>query len=96
MDLFLDSVVHVRGVIRVQLIDHNFVRQLYSEPVSIDSDFLDQISTFDAHFLFSNKMLDDNVRHVVSEGVTILVQPMHRAEDQVVRRYGTVLAPDGL
>ena len=47
-------------------------------------------------FLFSNEMLYNDVRHVISECVTILVQTVHRTEDQLIVCYSTILTPNSL
>ena len=41
-------------------------------------------------------MLYDDVSHVVSEGVAILVEAVHRTEDELVARDCPVLTPHSL
>lgn len=48
-DLLLDAVVHVRGVVRVQLVDENLLGQLDGEAVPVDGDLLHQLATLDPH-----------------------------------------------
>lgn len=48
-DLLLDAVVHVRGVVRVELVDENLLGQLDGEAVPVDGDLLHQLATLDPH-----------------------------------------------
>lgn len=48
-DLLLDAVVHVRGVIRVELVDEDLLGQLDGEAVPVDGDLLHQLATLDPH-----------------------------------------------
>ena len=41
-------------------------------------------------------MLYDDVSHVVSEGIAILVEAMYRTEDELVARYRPVLTSHNL
>ena len=47
-------------------------------------------------FLVCDEVLYDDVGHVVPVGITVLVQAVHRAEDQLVVRDRTVLTPHSL
>lgn len=48
-DLLLDAVVHVRGVVRVELVDEDLLGQLDGEAVPVDGDLLHQLATLDPH-----------------------------------------------
>ena len=65
-DLLFDAVMHVGGVVGVQLVNDDFIRKLNSQSVTINGYLLDQIPAFDAHFLIRDQVLNDHVRHVVS------------------------------
>lgn len=43
-NLLLDPVVHVRGVVRVELIDEDLLGQLDRQAVSVDGDLLHQLT----------------------------------------------------
>jgi hypothetical protein len=45
-------------------------------------------------FLFSDEVLEDDTGHAVSVGVTIFVQAMHRAEDELKEGYGLSWKPN--
>ena len=47
-------------------------------------------------FLVCDEMLYDDVGHVVSVGVPVFVQPVYRAEDELVVGYRTVLTANSL
>lgn len=49
-DLLLDAVVHVRGVVRVQLVDEDLLRQLDGQAVPVDSYLLHKLSALDPHW----------------------------------------------
>ena len=42
-------------------------------------------------FLVSDEMLNDDIRHVVTEGISVLVETMDRAEDELVVGNGPIL-----
>ena len=46
-DLLLDTVVHVRRVIRVELVDDDLLGQLDGQPVPVDGDLLHQLPALD-------------------------------------------------
>ena len=46
-DLLLDAVVHVRRVVRVELVDEDLLGQLDGEPVPVDGDLLHQLPALD-------------------------------------------------
>lgn len=48
-DLLLDAVVHVRRVVRVQLVDENLLGQLDGQAVPVDGDLLHQLAALDPH-----------------------------------------------
>lgn len=48
-DLLLDAVVHVRRVVRVQLVDEDLLGQLDGQAVPVDGDLLHQLATLDPH-----------------------------------------------
>ena len=62
----------------------------------VDGNLLDKIFTFDAYFLVSDEMLNDNVRHVLSESIAITIQTMYCTEDELVVGYCTILTSNGL
>lgn len=45
-------------------------------------------------FLFSDEVLDNDVGHAVSVGVTVFVQAMHRAEVELKEGYGPSWKPN--
>lgn len=47
-------------------------------------------------FLFSDEVLDDDIGHAVSVGIAVLVQAVHRAEDELEEGYGPILAAQNL
>lgn len=48
-DLLLDAVVHVRRVVRVELVDQDLLGQLDGQAVPVDGDLLHQLATLDPH-----------------------------------------------
>lgn len=48
-DLLLDQVVHVRRVVRAELVDENLLGQLDGQAVPVDGDLLHQLPTLDPH-----------------------------------------------
>ena len=46
-DLLLDAVVHVRRVVRVELVDEDLLGQLDGQPVPVDGDLLHQLPALD-------------------------------------------------
>lgn len=60
-DFLLDTIMHRLCVGRVELVQHDTFGQLYGQPMSIDGDFMDQITALDSHFLARYEMLDDSV-----------------------------------
>lgn len=49
-DLLLQVVVHVREVVRKQLVDVDLLGQLDGETVSVDGDLFHQLATLDPHW----------------------------------------------
>lgn len=49
-DFLLDAVMHVRGVVRVQLVDEDLLRQLNGESVSVDGNLLHQLPALDPYW----------------------------------------------
>ena len=56
-----------------------------------DGDLLDEVATLDANFLVSQEVLDDDVGHVLTEGVAITIEAMDCAEDELIVGYGSIL-----
>ncbi len=61
-DFLLDAIVHVRGVVRKELIDEDLLGQLDSESVSVDGDLLHQLTTLDPHW--GMKEMKEESEHV--------------------------------
>ena len=47
-------------------------------------------------FLFSDKMLNDDICHIVSVSIPILIQAMYGTEHKLIVRYGAILAANSL
>ena len=62
----------------------------------VDSNLLDHVLAFDAYFLVSNKMLYDDVCHILSVCIAISIQTMNSTEYKLVESYCSILASNGL
>mmetsp|Transcript_33875 Transcript_33875/g.46913 ORF Transcript_33875/g.46913 Transcript_33875/m.46913 type:complete len:244 (-) Transcript_33875:493-1224(-) len=92
LDLGRHTVVHVEGVVVRQFVYDDTVRQLHGQPVFVHGNLLHVVPTLDPHLLLSNEMLDDDVCHEVAVGVAVLVEAVHRGEDELVHGDGAILA----
>mmetsp|Transcript_26127 Transcript_26127/g.60323 ORF Transcript_26127/g.60323 Transcript_26127/m.60323 type:complete len:444 (-) Transcript_26127:487-1818(-) len=92
VDLLLDLVVHVVFILAGEFVHQDSIRELHGEPVLVHSDLLHIVAALDSHLLFSDQMLDNDIGHEVSVGITVLVQPVHGAEHQLVHGKGAVIA----
>ena len=48
-NFLLDAVVHVWGVVWIELVDEDLLGQLDSKAVSVDGDLLHKLTTLDPH-----------------------------------------------
>ena len=77
VDLLLHPVVHIGQVAAVELVDDDPLGQLDGQPVLVDGDLLDEVPALDPHLLLGEKVLDDDVRHVLPVGVPLPVETVH-------------------
>mmetsp|Transcript_102145 Transcript_102145/g.284432 ORF Transcript_102145/g.284432 Transcript_102145/m.284432 type:complete len:200 (-) Transcript_102145:801-1400(-) len=91
-DLLDVLVVHVQRVVVRDLVDEHLVRQLHGQAVAIHRDLLHVVLASDTDLLLGDKVLDDDIGHDVAVGVAVLVQAMHRGEDNLVHHHGAVIA----
>mmetsp|Transcript_35366 Transcript_35366/g.81582 ORF Transcript_35366/g.81582 Transcript_35366/m.81582 type:complete len:207 (-) Transcript_35366:257-877(-) len=90
---FLDVlVVHIKGIFMRDLIDEHLVWQLYSQSVTVNSNFLDVVLTSDANFLLRHQVLDNDICHHVSVCISILVQTVHCGENNLVHHDAAIVA----
>lgn len=92
VNLFLDPIMHVSSIARIELVDDNPLCQLNRQAMLVNGNLLHQVPALDPHFLVSQQVLDNDVCHVFPEGITLSVQAMNSAEDELVVGNGPVLA----
>lgn len=72
-DLLLDAVVHVRGVVRVELVDEDLLGQLDGEAVPVDGDLLHQLATLDPHWNHTERVTKKIKSPIVARRMSFIV-----------------------
>lgn len=73
VDLFMSFVFHIIWIFRRDTIDNDLLVKLNSKSIFVDGNLFDIISASDLHSSFRDKMLDDNISHKFSVGVSFLI-----------------------
>mmetsp|Transcript_15563 Transcript_15563/g.27637 ORF Transcript_15563/g.27637 Transcript_15563/m.27637 type:complete len:377 (-) Transcript_15563:149-1279(-) len=76
------------------LVDQDLVGKLNGEAIPVDRNLLDIVLTPDPNLLLGHKVLDDDICHVVSVSVPVLVKSVHGGEDHLVHHDAAIVAAD--
>ena len=80
VDFLVCFVLHIKGVIGLDGIDDDFFGQLDCEPVFVDRDLFDVVSAPDLDSGLCDQVLDNDISHELSVGVSFLIKPMDTVE----------------